>query len=60
MKSLIPTNRFKEIVFILDEPHFYGCCFGQADGPDDYIKDCDCCQSEHEQEFLRQVKKYFC
>ena len=42
LKRSVDEMKNEEIVFILDEPHFKGCCYGQADGPDGFIKECDC------------------
>ena len=28
--------------------HYEACIYGQPDGPDDYIKDCDCIEIEGE------------
>lgn len=32
-----------EVINIMDTVHYsYGCDYGKADGPDDFIKECDC------------------
>lgn len=41
----------KKVIQIFDEDHLEGCIYGQPDGPDDYINECDC----YEQ--LQEIKK---
>jgi hypothetical protein len=32
----------KKIIELCGQYHYEGCCYGQPDGPDDFLNECDC------------------
>ena len=36
------TTKTKRKRLVFDEYHYKGCCYGTQDGPDDFVKECDC------------------
>lgn len=58
--KLIPVLKRLQIIQILDQLHFQGCCYGQPDcSGDDYINDCDCWHDDEDAELIRAINDIF-
>lgn len=55
--NLISNLEGMQVKEIFGELHWYDCHYGCPDGPDDYIKECDCYDDEKWGKLLQSINE---